>query len=85
MKNQVGNSYKEKLFAERYDDLMTLLGRNNLNNDLVGFFARKVNGNILEIGCGTGRQTLLLAEKHAVTGVDSSTAMLEQLKYKYEK
>lgn len=40
-------------------------------------FAVRCNGEVLEVGCGTGRVTLALAEEgFTVVGVDNSTAML---------
>src|ERR1700730_18691528 len=42
-------------------------------------FAQHAKGRILELGCGTGRLLLPLAEAgFALTGVDRSAAMLEQ-------
>ena len=47
-----------------------------------GAFAGKAPGEVLEIGCGTGRVLLPIARGgKAITGVDSSSAMLAQLRH----
>lgn len=54
--------------------------RDNLTADIPFYFdyAKKQNGEILELGCGTGRVALQLAAKgFAVTGLDLSQQMLE--------
>lgn len=61
--------------AQLYDDFYALF-----TEDLPFFVdeAKKVNGPILEIGCGTGRVLIPLAEAGVqVVGVDLSPAMLE--------
>ena len=57
-------------FAERQADIAYYLAR-----------CRRVNGQILECGCGNGRVTLPLARAGSkVTGVDFSQAMLKDLR-----
>ncbi len=55
-----------------------------LEETVVGEALGNVGGKaVLDLGCGTGRQTLRLAEKGAkVTGVDQSEGMLEKAKAK---
>ncbi len=62
------------LFARFYD-----LEHSEFNRDVALYrnFAFRCNGPILEIGCGTGRVALALAEAGlSVVGVDNSEAML---------
>ncbi len=43
------------------------------------WLAKRKNGNILELCCGTGRLTIPLAQEgYTITGVDNSTSMLKQ-------
>ena len=74
------NSYDA--IAELYDDDM---GRNNSGAD-IDFFrdhARRTQGRVLELGCGTGRITLpLVKDGHHVVGVDISSRMLDVLERK---
>jgi len=62
------------LFAHLYD-----LEHADLQEDIALYrnFAARCDGPILELGCGTGRVTVALAEAgFQVTGVDNSAAML---------
>jgi SAM-dependent methyltransferase len=46
-------------------------------------FARKLNGTVLELGCGTGRVTIPLAQNNLnITGLDVVPAMIERAKQK---
>ena len=48
--------------------------------------AQKLNGPVLEIGCGTGRVTIPLAQNHVdITGLDVVPAMIERAKQKAGK
>jgi demethylmenaquinone methyltransferase/2-methoxy-6-polyprenyl-1,4-benzoquinol methylase len=38
---------------------------------------------VLDLGCGTGRLSVLLADQHAVTGVDVSGSMLREARRRY--
>ena len=62
-----------------------LLYRAKAPDDL-GFYlerARQADGDVLELGCGTGRITLPLAGAgHSVTGLELSRAMLDQFEAK---
>ncbi len=59
--------YYDLLYAERFDDLAMCLT-----------FSDGLDGELLEIGCGTGRITLpLLQQGRKVTGIDISAAALQ--------
>lgn len=65
--------------------LYDLDSRDNLRDDLPFYleFAMKYPGEILELGCGTGRVALFLASKGIdVTGIDLSEQMLDVFKNK---
>src|SRR5690625_999116 len=52
--------------------------------DLVNLLAAKENECILDLGCGTGDISNLIQDSGAhVLGVDSSSKMIQQAKYKY--
>jgi ubiquinone/menaquinone biosynthesis C-methylase UbiE len=62
--------------------------RDNLIVDIPFYieYAQKFNGNILELGCGTGRVLIELAKAgHSITGLDLSEKMLEILRIKVEE
>lgn len=62
--------------------------RDNLIVDIPFYleYAKKQNGNILELGCGTGRVSIELAKAgYFVTGLDLSESMLKIYKNKIEK
>jgi len=70
------------LIAEFYDEDM---GLNNPGQDIEFYVQRAVRagGNILELGCGTGRITLPLVRAGCRTvGLDLSLPMLRRLQYK---
>ena len=76
---KIVNRYKNT--ASFYD----LDQRDNLIVDIPFYleYAQKQNGNILELGCGTGRVSIELAKSgYFVTGLDLSEAMLEIYKNK---
>lgn len=59
--------YYDLLYAERFDDLAMCLA-----------FSDELDGELLEIGCGTGRITLpLLQQGRKITGIDLSATALE--------
>jgi ubiquinone/menaquinone biosynthesis C-methylase UbiE len=63
--------------AESYDYVPPVAGRRDL--EFYRGLARETGGPMLELGCGTGRILLPLAEDgHRVTGLDISQAMLER-------
>jgi len=67
-----------KYYDEAYSSLQDL-------NDLPFYLemARRIGGPVLELGCGTGRVLLPIAEEGiAIDGVDSSPAMLTRLQRK---
>ena len=64
-------------WADIYDEVYSFV-----DND-INFYLQKasnIKGNILEIGCGTGRITIPLMENGAnITGIDSSQKMIDRL------
>lgn len=67
--NQYDQLYAEKSYASECDLIEQALRREGLGHP----------GTLLDVGCGTGGHSLMLAERgHAVTGVDLSQAMLER-------
>jgi SAM-dependent methyltransferase len=59
--------------------------RNIVNDDIPFYISRanQINGEILEIACGTGRVTLPLARAgYKITGIDLSEQMIDQFKRK---
>jgi len=69
-------------------DLYDLDQRDNLIVDIPFYidYAKKQNGNILELGCGTGRVSIELAkEGFFITGLDLSEKMLEMYKNKLKE
>jgi len=73
-----------------------LVGRYDLLNDVLSLgldrwwrrstaaaLQSKPNDRVLDLGCGTGRLGVLLANRHAVTGVDVSGAMLREARRRY--
>ena len=73
----------EAFVAEYYDYLPPVIGRQDIE-----FFLQKARGQgdpILELGCGTGRVLLPLAEAgHRVVGLDLSEPMLNRCRAKLE-
>lgn len=67
-------------WADIYDDVYSFADYD------INFYLQKasdIKGNILEIGCGTGRITIPLMENGAnITGIDSSQRMIERLQTK---
>lgn len=77
------NSYKASLFAQFYDLILERLGRGDAYSEIVRFYSEQFGDPILEMGCGTGRQLLPLAERgYSVTGIDYSPAMLSVFEQK---
>ncbi len=67
--NQYDQLYAEKSYASECDLIEQALRREG----------RDQPGSLLDVGCGTGGHSLMLAERgHAVTGVDLSQAMLDR-------
>ena len=68
-------------WADIYDEVYSFV-----DND-INFYLQKasnIKGNILEIGCGTGRITIPLMENGAnITGIDSSQKMIDRLGIKF--
>ena len=67
-------------WADIYDEVYSFVDYD------INFYLQKasgIKGNILEIGCGTGRITIPLMENGAnITGIDSSQRMIERLETK---
>jgi SAM-dependent methyltransferase len=69
------------LVAEFYDYVPPVAGRQDA--EFYRALAKESGGPVLELGCGTGRILLPLAEDgHRVTGLDLSRAMLERARAK---
>ena len=79
---------KKENNINRYEstaNLYDLDQRDNLTADIPFYmeYAKKQNGNILELGCGTGRVSIELAKSgFSVTGIDLSEQMLAVYKDK---
>lgn len=81
MTDQRNNKYLETANLYDYDV------RNTAKDDINFYFeyAKKTNGDILELGCGTGRVTIPFAkENFNIWGLDLSEPMLEVIKSKIE-
>jgi SAM-dependent methyltransferase len=82
----------DKVFGERYADVYDLLYKEKDYtaecNILERFFQGYGDGSlhrILDLGCGTGNHSLILAERgYEVVGVDRSERMLDRLRKKAE-
>ena len=60
-------------------------GEVNLDNSILLALAKEANGPILELGCGTGRMTIPLAQQgFAMTGLDITPHMLNYARTKAE-
>lgn len=71
---ELGNIYENTAWLYDYDN------RDNLTDDIPFYkeYALKSGGEVLELGCGTGRVALKLAEVgFKITGLDLSDTMLE--------
>jgi SAM-dependent methyltransferase len=79
------NTYRNGLFAKNYDFIVDAIGLRDFEVAFWKCCARKYGGPILEMGCGTGRILLPLAEMgYSVTGVDISFQMLKVLEQKLQ-
>ena len=75
--------YELPFIAEYYDFLPLVKGRQDL--DFYLYYAGAVGDPILELGCGTGRILLPIAEAgHRVCGLDFSAQMLARCRYKLD-
>lgn len=67
--------------AEQYDELFDAVGRRSEEAALLGMLAPEREGDVLDLGCGTGRFTLPAARRcRSVTGVDFSLESLRRLR-----
>lgn len=75
-----------KIYANLYDIYMKLwwFGRDNkFKNKILSFVNIKTTHSVLDVGCGTGALTRIVAKKaRYVVGVDAATAMVEVAKRK---
>ena len=74
--------------AHLYDIANQPLKNDNVTNEELALIKSLVpkGSRILDIGCGTGRHSILLAnDGYQVTGIDSSRGMLDELKKKSKK
>jgi SAM-dependent methyltransferase len=81
MKDKRENKYIETANLYDYDV------RSTAKDDIPFYleYAKKANGDILELGCGTGRLTIPLAKENLnIWGLDLSEPMLEIIKSKIE-
>lgn len=80
--NKEVNLYRDAAYL--YD-----LDQRSITQDDIPFylnFASKINGDILELACGTGRITIPVANAgHHIWGLDLSKEMLEQIENKMKK
>ncbi len=73
-------------FAEIYDYVQTPLLEEFEDINFYAEFAKKLGGEILSLGCGTGRIEIQLAKQgFKVTCIDNSSYMLKILQKKYDK
>jgi ubiquinone/menaquinone biosynthesis C-methylase UbiE len=78
---QPGSYDQHSFIAEYYDYLPPVAGRRDL--EFYRAYAQSAGGPILELGSGTGRILLPLAEAgHRVTGLDLSEQMLARCRVK---
>lgn len=77
------HTYNDALFAQFYDIIIERMGTQNLEIDFWKSCAKVYGDPILELGCGTGRLLLALAEMgYFVMGIDISPHMLRILEQK---
>ncbi len=82
MSRPSGTPY-ESFVAEYYDYLPIVAGRRDIEFYLD--YAQRQGDPVLELGCGTGRVLLRLAQEgHSVVGLDLSEAMLARCRAKLE-
>lgn len=77
------NTYDNQMFAQFYDFILERVGLQDLELKFLKSCAECYGDPILEMGCGTGRILLPLAEMgYSVTGIDFSPHMLKVLEQK---
>jgi len=72
--------------VERYDllnDVLSLGLDRRWRRSTAAALQSRPKDRVLDLGCGTGRLGMLLADRHAVTGVDVSGAMLREARRRY--
>jgi demethylmenaquinone methyltransferase / 2-methoxy-6-polyprenyl-1,4-benzoquinol methylase len=74
--------------VERYDllnDVLSLGLDRWWRRRTAAALQRPPRDRVLDLGCGTGRLGVLLADRHTVTGVDVSGAMLREARHRYAR
>lgn len=74
--------------VDRYDllnDVLSLGLDRWWRRSTVAALQARPGDRVLDLGCGTGRLGMLLADRHAVTGLDVSLAMLREARDRYSR
>ena len=79
---RIRNRYNKN--AKYYDLMEYMMGKGNMNQWRESLW-KDVEGKVLEVGVGTGRNIMYYPEGAEVTGIDFSEKMLEKAREKAEK
>lgn len=80
------NSLLWNLYGRVYDGLLGFYPYSKLQSQVAELVDPNSSMEILDLGCGSGNQTMLLYESNArITAVDNSSSMLKQFKKKSAK
>lgn len=80
------NNIYDEYYAKHYDSIFLNKNRNNFELlKIMDIEKNKKHTKILDVGCGTGYHVNVLTKKgYNVEGIDKSSAMIENAKYKYK-